>query len=357
MAPSLQSVDAPDRLRLERVDPFAGGDWDEAVQRHPGHSVFHRSAWARVLVEAYGHRPHCLRFVDEQGAAALIPLLEVRSLLTGTRVVSLPFSDFAGPLLRDGADEGQVFEMLAEIAASGDWKHLELRAGPSTAFSLPVHRRYLGHQLDLGPGIDEVEAGFDSATRRAIRKAEKEGVEVSVQSDPAAMEAYYGLHRRTRRRHGLPPQPARFFRAIQHHLIDAGLGKVVLARADRDTIAGAVFLHSGDRAVYKFGASDTAHWQLRPNQAVMATAIRHLVATGHRRLHFGRTSPSDQGLDRFKRSWGARAHELSYHRFHSGSRTWLGPRAESLESHPALFGHLPLSLNQLAGSLIYPHLD
>ena len=171
------------------------------------------------------------------------------------------------------------------------------------------------------------------------------------------MTSFYQLHCETRRRHGLPPQPLRFFESIQKNLIDFGLGEVVLAGLDGTFVAGAVFLRSAGRAIYKFGASSTAHWDLRPNQWVMWHGIRHLVTAGCSELHFGRTSQSDKGLSRFKRSWGCRSETLQYFRHDTLSDRWLASAGQKAESHPLIFGKLPLMLNRLAGRLIYPHLD
>ena len=122
-------------------------------------------------------------------------------------------------------------------------------------------------------------------------------------------------------------------------------------------MAGAVFFHSGGRAIYKFGASDKDHWGLRPNHRVMWSAIQYLAETGCQSLHFGRTSNDDAGLIRFKQSWAGTDRTLSYFRYHTGKLAWITAANPPTESLPMIFGHLPLALNRIAGRLIYPHLD
>lgn len=341
----------------ERIDPLAGDAWDSCVKTRDDHSVFHLSAWARVLAETYDHSPFYLRVRVAGAEAALVPLMEVRSPVTGRRGVSLPFADFAGPLWTEPRQEAAVYQELLEVAAERKWKHLELRGGTSPASGVRPFRTYHSHELDLVSGIDNLWNRLPASTRRSIHKADRSGLTVMIERDSRAMLAFYQLHSRTRRRHGLPPQPLGFFQAIGRHLVEAGLGVVVLAHKSGIPVAGAVFFHSGGRAIYKFGASDKDRWGLRPNHEVMWSAIRYLAETGCRSLHFGRTSSDDAGLIRFKQSWAGMAGSLNYYRHSTLKHAWITDARPPAESLPMVFGHLPLSLNRIAGRLIYPHLD
>jgi CelD/BcsL family acetyltransferase involved in cellulose biosynthesis len=361
MAASLQTFGSQ-RLResgveIERIDPLAGDTWDQRVTAHKDHSVFHRSAWARVLTETYGHQPFYLRILIHGREAALLPLMAVRSFLTGHRGVSLPFSDFAGPLWTDAPQAPLVYSALQELASGQKWKHFEIRDGDVPPADAKPFRTYQSHQLDLRPGIETIHQGLDPSVRQALRKAERSGIEVTVERSPAAMAQFYQLHARTRRRHGLPPQPLGFFEAIARNPLKHEMGFLVLGKLAGIPVAGAVFLHSGGRAIYKFGASDTAHWSLRPNHAVMWKAICELVGSGCDELQFGRTSPADEGLIRFKLSWGCVSKPLSYFRHNTRANAWLVADHPPDESHPMIFGRLPIACNRLAGRLIYPHLD
>lgn len=344
-------------IEYEQIDPLDGDTWDSLVTTRPDHTVFHRSAWARILTDSYDHRPMYLRITVTGVEAALVPLMEVRSPLTGRRGVSLPFADFCGPLWTLPQQASVVYQVLLALAAIGKWKYLEVRGGPAPELGARSFRTYHTDELDLRPGISQLFQKLHSSTRRSIHKSERSGLTLTIERDPEAMRAFYQLHCRTRRRHGLPPQPSRFFDAIQRHLIEQGMGTIVLAHKDGKAVAGAVFLHSGDRAIYKFGASEKEHWNLSPNHLVMWGAIQYLVRAGFKSLHFGRTSNHDTGLIRFKQSWSATPGNIGYFRFHAGKLDWIANENPSTESLPLVFGHLPLSLNRIAGRLIYPHLD
>jgi hypothetical protein len=74
-------------------------------------------------------------------------------------------------------------------------------------------------------------------------------------------------------------------------------------------------------------------------------------------LHFGRTDKDNEGLRRFKLSWGATEEEIGYARFEMASGSWKHARDSRSTLHQHIFRALPVSLNRLAGAMIYPHLD
>ena len=83
------------------LDPVHNPIWDDVVALHRDAGCFHTSAWAKVLHQTYSHQPFYLQFSCGRRLAALIPLMEVRSLFTGRRGVCLPFSDACEPLIFD----------------------------------------------------------------------------------------------------------------------------------------------------------------------------------------------------------------------------------------------------------------
>ena len=284
--------------------------------------------------------------------------MEVRSPFTGRRGVCLPFSDACEPLIFDPEVVGPVRDGLIRLAQQCRWKHLEIRGGKSLALSPNPFTKFYGHTLDLRSGTKELVTRFASPVRRAIRKAERSDVSAMIVRNRQAIGDFYQLHVQTRRRHGLPPQPASFFLSIYEHIIKPGLGFIVLAQRGSRPIAAAIFFCFGKNAVYKYGASDKRFQELRANNLAMWRGIQFLARDGAEKLHFGRTEQENEGLRRFKLSWNTQEETIDYFRVDPSGRQCLGP-VQSHDSglHKKVFGRLPLMLNRLAGSMIYPHLD
>jgi len=339
------------------VDPVNDPGWDHVVAFHRDAGCFHTSAWAKVLHQTYNHRPFYLQFSRGRRLAALIPLMEVRSLFTGRRGVCLPFSDACEPLVFDPEAVSLLRDQLVRFAQERRWKHLEIRGGKFFQLTASSATKFYGHTLDLRSGVEELSTRFTSPVRRAIRKAERSDVSAVVARNRAAINDFYHLHAQTRRRHGLPPQPASFFLNIYEHIVGPGLGFIVLARHETRPISAAIFFRFGKNALYKYGASDKRFQEFRANNLVMWHGIQFLARNGAEKLHFGRTDCENDGLRRFKLSWGTKEETIDYFRVDPSARECLVSAPSDSGFHKKIFARLPLAVNRLAGAMIYPHLD
>ncbi|MGA2863548.1 MAG: GNAT family N-acetyltransferase [Verrucomicrobiota bacterium] len=346
--------------RLEQpvtLDPLQYPGWDSVVAAHPGGSFFHLAAWARVLQDTYGHRPFYLcRFADGQ-LEELLPLMEVASPWTGRRGVSLPFTDFCPPLGTRDHPPRMLYESALECGRQRRWRYLECRSSSYGWLKAPPSLAFYGHRIDLERGPEALFQGCDAAARRGVRKAEAAGLKVEFTNRPESVRTFYALHCRTRQRHGVPPQPFRFFENIARHVLGQGLGVVETVRLQDRPVAAAVFFHSGRQALYKFGASDYEFQVARPNNLLMWEAIKRYAADGFATLHLGRTSLADAGLRRFKLGFGAREERLEYYKYDFPKQAFVADKDRAEGPLNSLFRCLPGLLLRLAGQALYPHLS
>jgi len=168
------------------------------------------------------------------------------------------------------------------------------------------------------------------------------------------MEDFCYLNELTRKHHGLPPQPRRFFKKFREYLLARGLGIVVLGKYGGRTVAASIFLRFGESGLYKYGASDRKWQQLRANDLVMWEGIRWCQQQGCKKITFGRTSATNDGLRRFKAGWGTREYLVPYIKFdfHRGTFVSDRDRAES-GWHRHVFRVLPVFLSKIVGELFY----
>jgi hypothetical protein len=340
------------------INPLQCADWDSQVRSHPQASFFHQTAWAKVLVSTYGFAPFYVVCMDGGRLAGCLPLMEARSWWYGLRGVSLPFTDVCPVMESESPSARQLFAEGLRLATTRGWRHLELRmdacgAGLEPA---PVLEPQYAHEIGLSGSAAEVFSRFGSSVRGAIKQAEKLGVTFEIVQTPPAMKVFYAMHCRTRRKHGLPPQPFAFFQQIQSQVISAGHGFVVLATFQAKPIAGAIFFHSGGQAIYKYAASEVAYLHLRGNNLVVWGAIQHCLSKGIQSLHLGRTSVAEDGLRRFKLAWGAREDLLRYYRYDLSKAAFVqeGERIHGWYNH--VFGRLPLWMLRGLGWYLYRHL-
>jgi len=342
-------------LSLRQENPLISEQWGELVSTHPEASIFHGTAWAKVLADTYGFTPVYLTAFCDHHLATALPLLEVDSWLTGKRGVSLPFTDECEALSFTGTSAASLVESALQIGRAKNWRYLELRGGHGLFNDARPSVTFHGHQLNLSASTDSLFGQFDSSVRRAIRKAEKHSLQITFAQTLQATSEYYELHCLTRKEHGLPPQPFKFFRHLHEHMLAKNLGLIVTARLKNTPIASAVFLYQGQSAVYKFGASDPAALETRANNLVMWEGIKWLAAKGIKALRFGRTSTLNEGLRRYKLGWGTTEYTINYYKYDFRAAAVVPVKDESTGWHNVLFRALPRPLARRVGSFLYPH--
>jgi len=128
-SPQTLDVHGASRLCCYQLDPTKDARWAELVERHPNASVFHTVGWLEALKRTYGYEP--VAFTTSSPTGALnngMVFCRVKSWLTGSRLVSLPFSDHCEPLCDSDEDLNFLVRYLQTALEREDWRYLEVRS-------------------------------------------------------------------------------------------------------------------------------------------------------------------------------------------------------------------------------------
>ncbi|MGD8306065.1 MAG: peptidoglycan bridge formation glycyltransferase FemA/FemB family protein [Ignavibacteria bacterium] len=281
--------------------------------------------------------------------------MKVNSLLTGKRAVALPFTDYCPPLFSDKVSFKDVFNEVLKFGQKHRLKHIELRGGNKFFSKSDVSTFDYNHTLDLTIGEEKLIKKFSSNTRRNIKKADREGVTVEITNSLSAAEIFYNMNCVTRKKHGLPPQPKKFFMNLHKYVLSQNKGFIAIGKYNGTDIAGAVYLLFGDKAIYKFGASYIKYQNLRANNIVMWEAIKHITRTGYSSFCFGRTEPDNEGLRKFKLGWGTQEQILNIYRYNFMERSFLPVKTKTTGIHNRIFSNSPTLFLKIFSSLLYKH--
>jgi CelD/BcsL family acetyltransferase involved in cellulose biosynthesis len=347
--PTIAGREALSLTRVALDDPR----WQRFVSGHADAQPSHHPDWTALIADCYGFKPFVLIAIGAAGEVlAGLPVLEVGGQLRRRAWVSLPFTDYCPPLLAPSVSRQSLTAALEECRRGGGVESIEVRG--ELLAPRPAPAVALRHVLGLSHEPDRLFASFHASRVRAgIRRAQSDRtVELRVASDRDDLaRTFYRLHLQTRRRHGTPVQPRRFFRLLWERMIEPGRGYVVIAYAQRQPIAAAVFLRSRGVVLYKYSASDPSAWRLFPNHLIIWDAIQRACSETALLFDFGRTELGHESLAVFKRSWGASEHELSYTRI-----TEAGIAGAPIERHPRLETVLrrsPAIVCRVTGELLY----
>ena len=154
----------------------------------------------------------------------------------------------------------------------------------------------------------------------------------------------------------MPLQLFAFFCNIYEQVLAREKGIVVLARHGRNLIAGAIYFHFGETAIYKFGASDEAFQDFRGNNLVMWSAIKWYARKGMKLLDFGRTSITNDGLRRFKLGWGAEERQMDYFRYDFRHDRFVTGKDGAVGWHNSVFRRAPVLVSRMMGAALYRHI-
>jgi len=339
------------------VDPGLYPRWDKIIRENFDPDIFHSSEWAQVLKETYNFRPVYFVASENRQPVALIPLSEVVSLVTGKRGVSLPFSDYCNFLSNSDEYLKSMMEQIKAYGQQQNWKYVEFRSLCYVEEARPSEI-FFTHDLDLTRSSSELWSGLKDSCRRNIKKATREGVKIEIGKSWRDLEQFYRLQVMTRKRHGLPPQPLKFFKSLYENIISNDLGIIASAHYHQKIIASSVYFNFNHKALFKYGASDEHFHQLRPNNLIMWEAINWHRQHDCQLLNLGRTESNNPGLLNYKRQWGPKEFGLKYHRFDLKSSSYISNNKKHLVTlWPArLTRLLPDSLFKFMGKLLYKHM-
>ncbi len=301
-------------MKLIKVNPCEDPHWRQLVENQPS-SVFHSPAWAQVLAATYGFEPEAYVLINDRGEAqAGIPFCRVRDL-RGERLISLPFSDYCDPLV----NHPEIWQLLVAplLAERCEWTIRALHNPiPVADPRLERVNQARWHGLDLCVSEEELWHGLDESAKRAIRKAERQGVTVRLADHPADLRAFFELHLNTRKaKYQLLTQPYAFFEQIWQRFIEQQRGILLLAQHQGDVIGATLFLEWQKCLFYKFNTSSAQHLELRPNDLMIWSGIRYAKSQGYHSLDFGLSDWDQTGLIRYKRKFASAEKTISFLRY------------------------------------------
>ncbi len=340
------------------LNPLSDPRWDDLVSRHPHTSIFHERGWLEALARTYGYEPLVLTSASpNQPLEDGIVLCRVKSWLTGTRLVSLPFADHCEPLLDDFAALPQFEQWLRNECEAKRCKYVELRplsVKEEVHTGLPEGASFWFHTLDLSPDAAQILKGFhkDSVQRR-IKRAEKAGLTYEFGGSQKLIDEFYSLLLKTRRRHQLFPQPRSWFDNLFACLGDKA--QIRVARNGGTPVAAMLTLRHKSSMVYKYGCSDENFHNLGGMPMLFWRLVEEGKATGATELDFGRSEMDNEGLVTFKDRFGTAKKQLTYFRYPE-SQKQAAPSGWAVRAARQVFAVLPDMVSPVAGRILYRHI-
>jgi FemAB-related protein (PEP-CTERM system-associated) len=322
-------------------------DWDRFIATHDGATGYHDWEWGGVFKRCFGHQPEYLVARRAGAIAGVLPLVEMRSVLFGRLMSSLPFVNYGGVVSDTPGTAAALVSAATQLARDRGARHLELRHTSRQLADAPCRQHKVSMHLPLTAGMWE---RFDRKVRNQIRKAEKSGL-VAERGGLERLDDFYPVFARNMRDLGTPVYARRFFDEILRTFPTRA--HVLVVRLNGEPVAAGVTFRSRDTLEVPWASSLREHNALCPNHLLYWTAIQTALADGCRVLDFGRSTPNE-GTYHFKRQWGAVPVPLywEYPWLDRGAIPDQGPTNPKFKAAIALWKRCPLWLTNVVGPRI-----
>jgi hypothetical protein len=291
---------------------FDAVDWS-VLDRFADRTVFQTREWIQFIRQSQNATPVIAELREGREVAGYFTGLTFTRL--GIKILGSSFPGWTTPYigfnLRPGASRATALAAVEEMAWSNlKCLHIEV-SDPYFAIEdgPPGFARefYISYRTDLTKSEVELFEGMDSACRRCIRKAEKNGVTIEEAHDLAFADEYYQqLIDVFGKQRLVPTYTVDRVRTLIKHLEPAG--RILLLRArdsDGNCIASGIFPGFNKIAEFWGNASFRSSQNLRPNELMQWYAMRYWKRRGIEIYDWG-------GEGKYKEKYGCAPHRVPW---------------------------------------------
>jgi len=293
--------------RLASTDAASAARWDAYVLSNAQSTFFHRAGWQGILERVFGHETHYLVAEREGRVVGILPLAEVKTLLFGHALVSLPFAVYAG-VVADDEDVSAALEAEADrIGRAAKAAHLELRQLSRHHVGWPRQELYVTFRKPLLADDEANMLAIPRKQRAMVRKGIKNGLVAELDE---GVERFFALFADNVHRHGTPAMPKHYFAELRT-VFGRDCGVLTVRTAQGKPLSSVMSFYFRDEVLPYYAGDDVAARDLAANDFKYWELLRQASARGVKLFDFGR-SKIGTGPYSFKKNWGFEPQALNY---------------------------------------------
>ena len=293
--------------RLPAQDAGAAARWDAFVLACPQASFFHRAGWQKVIGDVFGHKTFFL-FAEVDGRIeGVLPLAQIKSLLFGHSLVSLPFGVYGGVAAVSEAASSALEAEAERIARTLGVAHLELRHVDRRHTDWPLQDLYVTFRKPIQPEEEANMLAIPRKQRAMVRKGINNNLRSEI--DPG-VDRFFALFADNVHRHGTPAMPKRWFQALRNEF-GGDCEVLTVVSASGKPLSSVMSFYFRDEVLPYYAGDDEAARELAANDFKYWELMRRACARGLKTFDYGR-SKAGTGPYNFKKNWGFEPTPLHY---------------------------------------------
>ncbi|NCP63921.1 MAG: FemAB family PEP-CTERM system-associated protein [Paraglaciecola sp.] len=343
-------------FRIESASQLSAKVWDDYVAQHNMASAYHKKAWVQSVVSAYGHQDVSLVAMQGEQVVGLLPCIKLVRPLLGATFCSLPFCDLGAALADNEPIKQALVDELCARAKGQHFEHRETAHEVVAADADMLADQKVRMVMPLPATAEALFDGFKSKLRSQIRKAQKNGLTVSLGNSAQLIDAFYQIFAENMRKLGSPVHGKKWFLALSQYYAEHMTLAVVYS--DDLPIGAGIVLRQGNNMVIPWASTLASHNRLAPNMLLYWSLLEHACVSGCQQFDFGR-STFGEGTFKFKQQWGAEPIALRWHTYNDVAT------AQAVTTNPGRLRHiveqiwarLPLSVTVALGPKIRKYIS
>jgi FemAB-related protein (PEP-CTERM system-associated) len=328
-------------------------EWDAFVRTADEGTPFHLTPWKRAVEQAFGLRAHYLMARRGRTIEGVLPLFEVRGLMGGRALVSVPYAVYGGICALTMAARHALIEAAIELARRRGAAYIELRQKRDQGLGLPTKSRYVTFARTIAKTDEENLEAIPRKQRRMTRQGLKFGLRAEIGREH--IDEFYEIYAHSLHNLGSPVFPRALVAGV-HEAFDKESQLLTVWKDDR-MVAGVVTLFYEDQVLPYYGGAYRDAFAYAVNDFMYWELMRYSAARGYRVFDFGRSREGTGPYD-FKRHWGFEPVPLPYQyvMMHGQPLPDLSPSNPKFELAQRTWKRLPLAVTKVLGPRITRYL-
>jgi FemAB-related protein (PEP-CTERM system-associated) len=354
-APRPQPVPVPQSLTVEELTAPFEAAWDRFVRTAPGGTFFHQMGWRWLVERVFGHRAHYLLARRGTGITGVLPLFEMKSLLFGHSLVSIPFAIGGGVAVAPAEDAETAAGLVRrgrELAERLGVDYLELRSETPVAGDLPTKDLYVTFRADLAEDEAAWLQRMDRKRRQMMNYVAKDKAGFSWRvAGIEELPLFYRMFSESMRHHGTPVYPRLFLEEILDRFPSST--HLFFVHHEGRPVAGVLNLLFRDVIMPFYAGADRSVRPRGVDDYMYLSILRWGRENGFRTFDFGR-SKRGTGAYAFKARWGMTEVPLAYqyHLVRAKELPNVSPANPKYQALIEIWKRLPLPLTRILGPRI-----
>lgn len=333
-----------------QVRELRNGDqalWDQYVRCSELSTPYHLSGWKDVLQDVFCSETHYLLAEENNKIVGVLPLLHIKSILTGHYFTSLP-----GGLCAESEQAAEaLMDQGKELVKATKARYLILRDGRKkwNFPGLVTDEEHITFIVELDQDLEKVKGDFKKRTRQLVNQATRSGLVSATGLENLA--EYYPIYAQAMRELGTPTLGFVFFKSLANHLPDeTNLLTVYLD----SRIVGGGFMAPFKETVYcTWAGMLREYYPLHSVHLLVWNSITYAFNNGFQRVDLGRCR-KNSGAYVFKKDFGANCMQLYQQCYLNGTKAPPSVGA-AMEDDPTyrtfvkIWRKLPLQMTEFIG--------